>query len=77
MEGRFARRCAEAGVSQDDFFRRVMGAIGEQPGLRETFQESADLMEARGGDTVEEMRERDFRFALDLLIAGIEAKQER
>ncbi|WP_455353076.1 TetR/AcrR family transcriptional regulator [Streptomyces sp. SYSU K217416] len=77
VEGRFARRCAEAGVGQDDFFRRVMGTIGEQPGLRETFQESADLMEARGGDTVEEMRERDFRFALDLLIAGIEAKRER
>ena len=28
-------------------------------------------MEARGGDTVEEMRERDFTFALDL-VAGIE-----
>ena len=29
-------------------------------------------MAARGGDTVEEMRERDFEFALELLLAGIE-----
>ncbi|MEV7452058.1 hypothetical protein AB0P20_25180, partial [Streptomyces nigra] len=28
----------------------------------------AELMEARGGDTVEEMWERDFEFALDLLV---------
>ena len=37
----------------------------------------ADVMEARGGDTVQEMRERDFTFALDLLVAGIEAMVER
>ncbi|GAA3373072.1 TetR/AcrR family transcriptional regulator [Streptomyces sannanensis] len=74
VEGRFAQRCAAAGLSQDDYFHQVMGTIAGQPELQETFEEATELMEARGGDTVEEMRERDFVFALDLLIAGIEAK---
>lgn len=34
-------------------------------------------MKARGGDTVEEMRDRDFEFALDLLVAGIETMVSR
>lgn len=34
-------------------------------------------MEARGGDTVSEMRERDFSFALEMLVAGIEAMVAR
>ncbi|WP_328537910.1 TetR/AcrR family transcriptional regulator [Streptomyces sp. NBC_00344] len=76
VEGHFRDRCRRAGMSQDEYFRQAMGTISEQPGLRETFEEAQDVMDARGGDTVEEMRERDFRFALDLLIAGIEAKRE-
>lgn len=35
------------------------------------------MMAARGGGTVEEMRERDFGFALELLVAGIEAMVAR
>ncbi|NUK62371.1 TetR/AcrR family transcriptional regulator, partial [Streptomyces lunaelactis] len=77
VEGRFAQRCAAAGIGQDDYFRQVMGTIGQQPELREAFEESAELMKARGGDTVEEMREKDFEFALDLLLAGIEAMGAR
>jgi hypothetical protein len=34
-------------------------------------------MAARGGDTVAEMLDRDFAFALDLLVAGIEAMVAR
>lgn len=34
-------------------------------------------MAARGGETVQEMRQRDFDFALSLLVAGIEALSER
>ncbi|MFI9580900.1 TetR/AcrR family transcriptional regulator [Streptomyces sp. NPDC052236] len=77
IEGHFKERCAAAGVSQDEYFRQAMGAISEAPEFKENFESAAELMEARGGQTVEEMRERDFGFALDLLIDGIEAMVAR
>ena len=54
-----------------------MSATAEAPGAADVVEQSADLMAARGGDTVEEMRDRDFAFALDLLVAGIEAMVRR
>ncbi|MFG2560899.1 TetR/AcrR family transcriptional regulator [Streptomyces sp. NPDC048496] len=77
IEGHIVQRSAEAGLSQDEFFQQAMGAIRSQPQLSRIVESSQDLMDARGGDTVEEMRERDFTFALDLLIAGIEAMRDR
>ncbi|MFG2027034.1 TetR/AcrR family transcriptional regulator [Streptomyces sp. NPDC048825] len=73
IEGHFVQRCASAGMTQDEYFHRAMSTIREQPEFAKNFESATDLMEARGGDTVEEMRERDFRFALELLVAGIEA----
>ena len=43
----------------------------------EVVEESKQLMAARGGDTVADMMNRDFTFALDLLVAGIEAMVKR
>ncbi|MGW1101694.1 TetR/AcrR family transcriptional regulator [Streptomyces sp. NPDC002540] len=77
IEGHFVQRSAASGISQDEFFRQALGAIRSQPQLSRIVESSQDLMDARGGDTVEEMRERDFTFALDLLIAGIEAMRDR
>ncbi|MFF2958129.1 TetR/AcrR family transcriptional regulator [Streptomyces sp. NPDC057963] len=77
IEGHFVQRSVESGISQDEFFRQSLGAIRSQPQLRRIVEYSQDLMVARGGDTVEEMRDRDFTFALDLLIAGIEAMRDR
>ncbi|MEU4494883.1 TetR/AcrR family transcriptional regulator C-terminal domain-containing protein [Streptomyces sp. NPDC023998] len=77
IEGHFIARCATAGMSQDEYFREAMGTISEQPAFAKSFESATELMEARGGDTVEEMRERDFSFALDLLVAGIESMVAR
>ncbi|KPI04083.1 TetR/AcrR family transcriptional regulator [Streptomyces mirabilis] len=77
IEGHFVQRCASAGMTQDEYFRQAMSTIGEQPQFSANFENAADLMEARGGDTVEEMRERDFTFALETLIAGIETMVAR
>ncbi|MGI5512867.1 TetR/AcrR family transcriptional regulator [Streptomyces sp. CA-106131] len=77
IEGHFIDRCAAAGTSQDEYFHQAMSAVTESPELGEVVRRSADLMEARGGDTVEEMRDRDFTFALETLIAGIEAMVAR
>jgi AcrR family transcriptional regulator len=71
-EGRFAARSRAAGVSQDELFAETMAAIDGRP----EFDESRALMETRCADTVEEMRERDFTFALDCAIAGIEALRD-
>ncbi|MFE4873501.1 TetR/AcrR family transcriptional regulator [Streptomyces sp. NPDC056682] len=73
IEGTFVQRCADAGVTQDEYFAQAMGALNERPEYRAQFEEAAELMAARGGETVQEMRERDFDFALSLLVAGIEA----
>ncbi|MEU5210409.1 TetR/AcrR family transcriptional regulator [Streptomyces sp. NPDC020742] len=77
VEGLFNARCAEAGVSVDTYFHQVMAAVQDRPEFAETMENSTKVMEARGGSTVEEMRDRDFAFALDLQIAGIEALRDR
>jgi AcrR family transcriptional regulator len=77
IEGHFIERCAAAGMNQDEYVRRAMSAVTESRDVSEAVHRSADLMEARGGDTVKEMRERDFTFALETLIAGIEAMVAR
>ncbi|AXE79066.1 TetR/AcrR family transcriptional regulator [Streptomyces atratus] len=77
IEAHFVQRSAESGVSQDEFFQQALGTIRSQPQLSRIVESSQNLMDARGGDTVEEMRDRDFTFALDLLIAGIEAMRDR
>ncbi|MFF4181634.1 TetR/AcrR family transcriptional regulator [Streptomyces sp. NPDC001691] len=73
IEGTFVRRCADAGLTQDEYFAQAMGALNERPAYRVQFEDAAELMAARGGDTVQDMRQRDFDFALSLLVAGIEA----
>ncbi|MFJ7523623.1 TetR/AcrR family transcriptional regulator C-terminal domain-containing protein [Streptomyces griseus] len=77
VEGHFKARCDATGLTQDEYHRQAMTTIRAQPHMRQITEASDDLMAARGGDTVEEMRERDFVFALDLLIAGIEAVRDR
>ncbi|MFI0785326.1 TetR/AcrR family transcriptional regulator [Streptomyces lydicus] len=73
IEGLFNARCAEAGLPVDEYFQQVMAAVEGLPEFAETLENSTKVMEARGGATVQEMRDRDFAFALDLQIAGIEA----
>ncbi|MFE3251989.1 TetR/AcrR family transcriptional regulator [Streptomyces sp. NPDC059209] len=77
IEGHFVQRCADAGMTQDQYYRHAMGRMSEQPEYQGRFEQAEEMMEARGGDTVEDMRERDFTFALELLIAGIEAMRAR
>ncbi|MEU7581879.1 TetR/AcrR family transcriptional regulator [Streptomyces sp. NPDC041068] len=73
MEGHFLARCAEAGMTQEEFYQEATGTIRHELAAHGVMQNAYDLMAARGGDTVEEMWERDFTIALDLMIAGIES----
>lgn len=77
IEGHFFGRVADAGMTADEYFQHSMSKVTEAPETAEVIEESRNLMAARGGDTVAEMLDRDFTFALDLLIAGIEAMVER
>ncbi|MEU8850769.1 TetR/AcrR family transcriptional regulator [Streptomyces sp. NPDC048564] len=77
IEGHFIARSAAFGMTPDDYFQHAMSTVTQAPEAADIVQESAELMEARGGDTVQEMWERDFGFALDLLVAGIEAMVAR
>ncbi|CAM5529908.1 TetR/AcrR family transcriptional regulator [Streptomyces canus] len=77
IEGHFIARSAQAGMTQEAYFRHAMTTATRAPGAAEILKENEEIMTARGGDTVEEMRDRDFTFALDLLIKGIEAMVER
>ncbi|WP_405636042.1 TetR/AcrR family transcriptional regulator [Streptomyces sp. NBC_01178] len=77
VEGHFKARCDATGLTQDEYYRQAMGTIRAQPHMRRITEASDELMAARGGDTVEEMRERDFVYALDIVVAGIEAVRDR
>jgi AcrR family transcriptional regulator len=77
IEGHFFTRVADTGMTPDDYFRHAMSTVNEAPETVDVIEESKELMAARGGDTVAEMLDRDFTFALDLLVAGIEAMVER
>ncbi|MER7489440.1 TetR/AcrR family transcriptional regulator [Streptomyces sp. NPDC126497] len=77
IEGHFPARAAAAGVTADEYHRHAMREATRSPDASEVIEEPAGAGEARGGDTVEEMPERDFAFALDLLVAGIEAMAAR
>ena len=77
IEGHFFGRVADAGMTPDEYFQHSMSEATAAPDTAEVIEESRNLMAARGGDTVAEMLDRDFTFALDLLIAGIEAMVER
>ncbi|AZP18886.1 TetR/AcrR family transcriptional regulator [Streptomyces aquilus] len=77
IEGQFNARSVQVGMTPDEYFRDAMSAVSQAPQTADLVKEAEDIMAARGGDTVEEMWERDFDFALDLLIAGIEAMVRR
>ena len=77
IEGHFNARSADFGMTADEYFKHAMSAVTQDPQAAEVVKESEDIMAARGGDTVHEMWERDFDFALDLLVAGIEAMVAR
>ncbi|MCD7440070.1 TetR/AcrR family transcriptional regulator [Streptomyces lincolnensis] len=77
IEGHFHARVTDTGMTPDEYFRTALDEFTDLPEVAEVAQESTEIMQARGGDTVQEMMDRDFTFALELLVAGIEAMVTR
>lgn len=78
IEGQFARVAQQAGMSQDKFYTDSMDAFREDERFREALEDMTEVIDERlshGGVT--EIWDRDFSYALDVLIAGIEVMVER
>ncbi|MFI6943925.1 TetR/AcrR family transcriptional regulator [Streptomyces sp. NPDC050418] len=75
--GNFRRKCDDSGLTQDEYYTQAMAAFSNEPDIEEIVERSRPIIEARGGTTVDEMWERDFRFGLDVLVAGIETMASR
>lgn len=73
VEGRWGERCRVAGISEEELFQEVSGAVRGHPG----FHGLAGLIDGRSRVPLAELRELDFAFALDCVIAGIEAMRDR
>ncbi|MFF9013106.1 TetR/AcrR family transcriptional regulator [Streptomyces sp. NPDC014870] len=73
MESQFARRADEAGMSQDDFYGEAITAFRDDPNFVEALEPMAELLDERASHgSVSAIWDRDFDYALDVLVAGIE-----
>ncbi|MFH8729426.1 TetR/AcrR family transcriptional regulator [Streptomyces termitum] len=78
IEAQFGRRAAEVGMSQDDFYDASVRAFREEPRFAEVLEPMTEILEERATHgAVADIWERDFDYALDILIAGIEAMVAR
>ncbi|MFJ4712797.1 TetR/AcrR family transcriptional regulator [Streptomyces sp. NPDC088785] len=74
VEGHFRQRCADVGMTQDEYFQRTMTtftAPADKPEMLRHAEET--LAQVAAGGTVEQVRDLDFHIALDLQLAGIAA----
>ncbi|MGW0121285.1 TetR/AcrR family transcriptional regulator [Streptomyces sp. NPDC003327] len=78
IEAQFGRRAAEAGMSQDDFYDESVRAFRHDPQFVEVLEPMAEILEERASHgSVSAIWDRDFDYALDVLVAGIEVMVER
>ncbi|WP_435974956.1 TetR/AcrR family transcriptional regulator [Streptomyces sp. Qhu_M48] len=78
IESQFERRAAEAGMSQDDFYGESMKAFRNDPAFVEALEPMAEILDERASHgSVSEIWDRDFAYALDVLVAGIDAMVAR
>ncbi|QES07249.1 TetR/AcrR family transcriptional regulator [Streptomyces venezuelae] len=78
IESQFRRRAAEAGMSQDEFYVESIKAFRDDPGFAESLGPVAEILDERASHgSVTEIWDRDFDYALEVLIAGIEAMVSR
>jgi len=78
VEAQFARNAQQAGMSQDDYYGDAIEAFREDPQFTAALQDMTELLDERASHgNVTEIWDRDFDYALDVLVAGIEVMVER
>ncbi|MET9292236.1 TetR/AcrR family transcriptional regulator C-terminal domain-containing protein [Streptomyces sp. NPDC003077] len=70
-------RCREVGITMDEYHEELMGAVQGRHGFAEALELADAAVGSAKGASARERRDRDFDFALDLQIAGIEAMRDR
>ena len=46
-EGNFKRRCAQSGMTEDEYYAQAMDAFGEEPTFAKTLEAMEDVLSAR------------------------------
>ncbi|MFE0643292.1 TetR/AcrR family transcriptional regulator [Streptomyces sp. NPDC058877] len=78
LESRFGRRAAEAGMSQDEFYVDSVKAFRDEPGFGERIEGLREVLDERTSHgSLSVVWDRDFSYALDVLVAGIEVMVAR
>ncbi|WP_406861908.1 TetR/AcrR family transcriptional regulator [Streptomyces sp. HUAS MG47] len=78
IEAQFGRSAADAGMSQDDFYTDSIKAFREDEQFLDALEGMGDILDERQSHgSVSAIWDRDFDYALDVLVAGIEVMVER
>ncbi|WP_418957957.1 TetR/AcrR family transcriptional regulator [Streptomyces tritici] len=78
IEGQFSRVAQQAGMSQDDYYTDSIKAFREDEQFMDALEGMTDILDERQSHgSVDQIWDRDFDYALDVLIAGIEVMVER
>ncbi|WP_370413900.1 TetR/AcrR family transcriptional regulator [Streptomyces fradiae] len=78
IEGQFGRVAQQAGMSQDAFYNDSIKAFREDEQFMGALDGMTEILDERASHgSVDEIWDRDFDYALDVLIAGIEVMVER
>ncbi|MGW4273844.1 TetR/AcrR family transcriptional regulator [Streptomyces seoulensis] len=77
IEGHLLGRIADSGLSPEEYHRQSRDSVGRTPETAGAIEGTHDVVAVRDGETVAESLDRDFAFALDLLVAGIDAMAAR
>ncbi|MFG2772669.1 TetR/AcrR family transcriptional regulator [Streptomyces sp. NPDC048350] len=78
IEAQFERRATEAGMSQDDFYGESIKAFRDDPQFVEALEPMAEILDERASHgSVSAIWDRDFDYALEVLVAGIEVMVAR
>ncbi|MEU8757711.1 TetR/AcrR family transcriptional regulator C-terminal domain-containing protein [Streptomyces sp. NPDC048659] len=77
VEGHFERRAVETGMSQQEYYQEAVDAFVADPRFAEDLELMRPTIEERVSRSPESLWDRDFDYALDVLIAGIEVMVAR
>ncbi|WP_395361706.1 TetR/AcrR family transcriptional regulator [Streptomyces sp. YH02] len=78
IEAQFDRRAAEAGMSQDEFYVDSIKAFRDDPAFVDQAKGMKEILDERvSHGSVSVIWDRDFAYALDVLVAGIESMVSR
>ncbi|MDX2562298.1 TetR/AcrR family transcriptional regulator C-terminal domain-containing protein [Streptomyces sp. TX20-6-3] len=78
IQSQFESRAAQAGMSQNEFYGESIKAFRDDPQFMQALAPMTELLDERASHgSVTDIWDRDFAYALDVLVAGIEVMVAR